>query len=81
MGDITSDNHRAAEHDAGFDRVLGKLGADFGHRPVEIDVNNVASVEVACGGVRKETSGVVLKLFKKDAFCGDFADHLSVCRA
>ena len=41
----------------------------------------VASVKVARCGVRKETSGVVLKLFQKDAFCRDFADHLSVCRA
>ena len=38
VGDVAGHDHRAGQHHARAHRVLRQLGADLGHRPVEVDV-------------------------------------------
>ena len=51
--DVAGDDQRAGQREPGLDRVLRQLGEDLGHRPVEVDLHDLA----ARRGARSSVSG------------------------
>ena len=77
--DVAGDHQRPGQRQPGLDRVLGQLGADLVHRPVEVDADDVAPdrrIDVRLLGqvVRR----VRLELLEEDALGGDLAQRLPV---
>ena len=70
------------EREPGLHRVLGQLGEDVGHRPVEVDPDDVGLVG-RLGGRRgrQVLHRVGLELLEEDAVGGDLAERLPVRRA
>ncbi|CAB4812544.1 unannotated protein [freshwater metagenome] len=80
MGDVAGHDHWTVKHHASLHGVLGELGADLVHWPVEIDVDHIV-VEIIVGDLGQILRRIGLKLLKEDAVFGDLAERLAVGRA
>ena len=94
VGDVAGDDERAGERQPGLDRVLGQLGEDLVHRPVEVDLDDDVAAgradadgvvgvlaQVDGSGVGQEAGRVGLQLLDEDALGRDLAEGLAVGRA
>ena len=45
--DVAGDDQRAGQREPGLDRVLRQLGEDLGHRPVQVDLHDLAAGDLA----------------------------------
>ena len=80
VGDVAGHDHRSAERQPGRDGVLPQLGEDVGHRPVQVDLHDVAA-EVVGGHVGQEPGRVLLELLEEHPLARDPGQRLPVCRA
>jgi hypothetical protein len=80
VGDVAGDHHGTRQHDPGPHRVARQFRPDVGHRPRQIDVDNVVG---QLRGVRlgQEPGRVGLELLEEHPLGRDLAERLTVRRA
>ena len=80
VGDVAGHDQRAGQRHARLDRQRRELGADRVHRPVEVDLDDVAR-QVLGRGLGQEARGVGLQPLQEDALRRDLGLGLAVGRA
>src|SRR5262245_5793775 len=60
--------------------MFGERRADFAHRSIEIDLNDVAA-ELGVGGFGKILRRIAFELFEEDSVLRDLAERLAIGRA
>ncbi len=80
--DVARHHQRAGQRQPGLDRVLGEFGEDLVHRPVQVDLDHGAALDVLGDtGVGHVLRRIGLQLLQEDAVGGDLAERLAVGRA
>jgi len=76
--DVASHDHGAVQRQPGLHGVLAQLGQDLRHRPAQVDLDDVAALEVLVGGLGHEVRRLGLELLDEHALGGDLAQALPI---
>ncbi len=77
MGEIARHDHRAGERQSRLDRIAGERRQNVLHRPVQVDLDDLAA-ELRTVHVRQVLRRIVLQLLQEKAVPRDLAHGLAV---
>jgi hypothetical protein len=80
MGRVARDDDRAGEREARLDRILRQRGQNLAHRPVEVDLDDIAA-ERGILDLGQVFGRIGLQRLEIDAVLGDLALGLTIRRA